>query len=875
MKKTLLISASIVAVLLSAVFIAPLFLKNTVLDIVKRTADDNMNAALNFSDADISLLRDFPRASVEISNISIANLPPFHDTLFQAEAIRVSLDLWTLIADSRVEILALHLDSPNIFAHIARDSTKNWNIAKSEEKKDSGNMNIRLRDISIKNGRLAFWDEAGGKRFAMNNITMNGEADYSNNICDLSASVSAITSFEKGGFTMLDAVSTSGTASVTIDIGKQHYILKDNQFKLNELPLSVDGTMDMAEKYMDFALNIKAPSSDFGKFLSIVPKMPSKSEELKYVSGNVSATAKLNGRMDDDNIPGFSLAVIISNGSFQGKSAPVGIQNIQMNLSVNNPDGKPDNTIIDLKNLTLNVGGDPFSLRTTVRNPISDPFIDAAMKGVINLAAWKNNLTLPAGSNIDGKITTDAALNGKMSAIKSKNFDKFTATGTIVLSNFTATASALPAPLTLRTAALALSPEFAVLSNLDGSIGASDFRAGGQLDNIIGFILADELLTGSLTVQSRKFDCNSWLGLSPGTQPKQEQTTSKPIELPDKVDFTFVANAAEVLYDNITARNVTARLRLKNKILTIENASMDAAGGNIAIKGSFDTRIKEKPRSDFELSLKKIDIAEAYKLFGTVQTFAPFLEYMRGNFDAKMSLETDLNGELKPDYSTLSSLGGLNIERIAVEGFKPFTQAAGLLKMEFLNNPSLTQIASRFAIEKGKFNISRTSLKFAGYDGFIQGSNGLDKSIDYTLTVNVPTGSMSQSANRALSGLLKKDMATFGNAPVPVNILFKGTFDNPQVSVSLDNAAASQLENAAKALQDEAKRKIDEEKAKLEQHARDEEQKLRQKIKEEEEKAKQKIRDEQDRLKKRAEEEAKKKAEELLKKSPFNPFGPK
>lgn len=884
MKKAAIITSVIAGTFILAILIVPMFLKGTILDVIKKTANDNLNATLNFSDASVSLLQDFPRITAGITDVSVANLPPFHDTLFRAKNVEVSLDVWTLITESRAEILALHLESPTVFAHVLPDSSTNWSITKPSEKtSETEAMHVNLHEISIADGTVRFIDEAGGKQLNLDGLNVSGTGAYSGNICSLTTDVGAIATFSKGGIKMLDSVKMQGKSSVEIDLSKQHYTLNKNEFLLNELPLSITGWLELGEKYMDFDMSMKASSPDFKGFLSVVPKLYAKHGGMQSVSGSASVEGRLKGRMDDNNLPGFSLAVLVQNGAFQGKQSPVGIKNIEMNLAVNNTDGKPDHTVIDLKKLSLLAGGDPFSLRAMVKTPVSDPFIDAAMNGRINLATWKPNMTLQPGTDINGIITADITLRGNVSAIKAKNFGKFTATGKIDLTNLTANTATLPAPLSIRTASLVMSPQFAALSNLDGTIGASDFRAEGRVDNIVGFMLADEDLTGSLTVNSRKFDCNPWLGLTKASPKQGDALPAKPVELPGHIDFSFATVVGEVLYDNITARNVSARLRLKNKVLTIENAAMDAVGGNIAMTGTFDGRNPAKPHSKFDLTLKKIDIGEAYKTFGTAQTFAPFLAFMRGSFDAGMNLDTDLGNDMKPDFPTLSSLGGLNIERISVEGFKPFTQVSGLLKMEALSNPTLSQIASKFAIEKGRFFIRRTPVKFGGYDGVLQGSNGLDKSIDYVLTLNLPAGSLPQQANAAISKLIKKEVTAFGNSAVPVNITFKGTFDNPQVSVSLDNAVAGQLESAAKVLQDEAKRKIEEEKQKLEQRAKDEEQKLRQKAKdeedrlkqkarEEEEKARKKIADEQERLKKKAEEEARKKAEEGLKKVLPNPF---
>ena len=68
MKKFLKIVAIVAVVLIAVALVVPLALKSKVGDIVKKEAGELLTAEVDFRSLDLSLLRHFPHASVELSS---------------------------------------------------------------------------------------------------------------------------------------------------------------------------------------------------------------------------------------------------------------------------------------------------------------------------------------------------------------------------------------------------------------------------------------------------------------------------------------------------------------------------------------------------------------------------------------------------------------------------------------------------------------------------------------------------------------------------------------------------------------------------------------------------------------------------------------
>ena len=99
LKKGLKITGVTVAVILVFMLVLPSMFKDKVITIVKKEANEMLNAKLDFESLDISLFSHFPSASIELNGLTLSGIDDFeNDTLVSAESIDVAVNvmsLWT------------------------------------------------------------------------------------------------------------------------------------------------------------------------------------------------------------------------------------------------------------------------------------------------------------------------------------------------------------------------------------------------------------------------------------------------------------------------------------------------------------------------------------------------------------------------------------------------------------------------------------------------------------------------------------------------------------------------------------------------------------------------------------------------------------
>ncbi|TAE31181.1 MAG: AsmA family protein [Candidatus Kapaibacterium sp.] len=887
--KKLLTFLVVIALLLVVVLAAvPLFFKDRIVQYVKDTANNNITARLNFRDVDISLLRNFPRATVRLQDLALTNQAPFEgDTLFSATTIDVAFDPLAYLREGVLKIYSLNLDTPRIFLHAIDDNAKNWNITKpssgAKSSTDTASLRLALKSYSIANGRFHFRKDAAERDFILDNINHTGSGDFANDVFTLVTRTDAAITFAQGGSTYMNKATARLTAEIGMDLKKSIYTFKENELLLNELPLGFEGTFGMPDDRDDYDLDIKftTRNSDFKSFLSIVPAMySSKFADLK-ATGSASLMGFVRGVYNDNTYPAFSVKALVQNGSAEHPKLPAALRGVMLDAEASSAGGSLDNTVLVVQQFSVLFAGNPFDASMRVSTPLSDPNVQAAVKGKINVADLKQLVEHPRLDKIpSGVVAADVKFAGLLSAVKARDYTRFNVSGTMGVENFVYADSSYPSQIGVPAANLDFTTQKATLSNCRIQLGKSDLQANGQLENVVGYALYDSLLTGSLTLASTYFDCNPWMKDSPkdsakvsAPQPPQPSTNPSPaprdtsvasIEFPGNINFTMSADMKRVLFSNLDMQEIQGRMTLKDKILRFENLGVKLLGGRMVANGAYNTQTHLQPKTEFSLQLQDFGIQSLYEKFVSVQAFAPFAQYLQGTIGAKIAMRSDLDGHLMPVWESFNSDGGISANTLKLDNFAPFNMLAETLKLDILKNPSLAKLSAFYEIKDGRFYVKPFKTKIANIDVTIEGSNGIDKSIDYTVNLIIPTDKLPTDALGALGNIGGLNLAALKPKTIPVTVKIGGTLEHPIIQPLL-SGVQNTVQQVVDAAQEEAKRLAEQEIAKAKEKLKDEADK---RVKELEQKAK----DEADKKAKELEQKAK---DELKKRLPFDIFGTK
>lgn len=452
-KKILKISGIVLAVLLVLAFILPFIFKDKITGIAKTQINKNLNAKVDFKDVNISLFRHFPRLAVGLENLEVLGIEDFSkDTLISADRIDVALNLMSLFGN-KMNIYSVTVDKPRIHAIVNKDGKANWDITKPDTTtsapEESSDFNMQLNRYAINNGYISYNDIPGDMSAEIFNLNHSGSGDFTSDLFTLATETSAdAVNFTYTKIPYLVNAKAALGADIQVDNNQNKYTFKTDDIALNDLKLATEGYFQFVND-TTYGMDIKfnAPSTDFKTLLSLVPAIYKNDFDKIKTSGKAIFNGFVKGEYNSVKIPAYNINLNVENGFFQYPDLPQPVKNINIAMKVDNPDGITDNTVVDISKGHIEFGSDPFDFTLLLKKPMSDQYIDANIKGKLNLAQVTKFVKLSGDTKLSGLLDADATAKGNVAVITQQKPGPFTANGFINITDLNYSSSDFPQPI--------------------------------------------------------------------------------------------------------------------------------------------------------------------------------------------------------------------------------------------------------------------------------------------------------------------------------------------------------------------------------------------------------------------------------------------
>lgn len=800
------ISLIIIVLLMIAI---PYFFKDKIKEKAIASINQNINAVASLEDISLNLFSNFPRVNISLTDFNITNKEPFvGDTLFSAKKMDLKVSISDLISGN-YNILGFDLKDASVLVHLNGEGKGNYDIAlpsEASQDKESNPFELKIQSYSVENMRFVFKNDDGNMLLVVDEIQHQGKGNFANEILDLDTKSSAKISFSMDKSNFMNKIPVALDAILGIDLKQQKYTFKDNKAIINRLDLVFDGFIQLLEKGQRYDITFSTPSSSFQNFLALIPEEYSKSIDNVKTTGNFTLNGNVKGDMIDEKIPAFNIEMFSENASLKYPNLPKTIRNINIDLKVNNTTGILNDTKVNLDKFTMTIDEDHFSAKAKVTNVIENPYVNADLKGVINLKNLSQAYPISLDKKLSGILRMDVVAQLDMNSVEKKLYQNIKSEGNVSLQQFVYEGEGFTKPFLINDAGLNFSPSHIELSRFDAKTGESDIKLQGRFDNLYGFLFKKEILKGNFSMTSNKLVVNDFMQSS-ATEKADKQTTNSSentkttsvsdtsIKVPAFLDCTFSANANTVLYDNLQLRNVTGKLSVKDEKVFLENLKTDIFGGEIAVSGGVSTK-ESVPTFDVDLTMNKLNIPEAFAQIEMLEKIAPIAKVVQGFINTKVSVNGKLNADLTPDLNTISGDLLASLVDSKVKGTESPLLSA--LDSHFtglnLSNLSLKDLKASVRFENGKVNFKPFTLKYKDVSIDVNGSHGFDQAMDYKLTFNVPPQMLGNDASSLLSRLTPENQKKIDNIPVVATV--GGTFKTPKVSTDIKQAVtglASQI----------------------------------------------------------------------------------
>ncbi|MCB0401972.1 MAG: AsmA family protein [Flavobacteriales bacterium] len=872
MKKFLKILGITLLVLILLIIALPFMFKGKIIEMVKEETNSMLNAKVDFGEFDMGLLSTFPNFNFSINDVKVEGVDQFEGiSLAEVKNLYLKVDLMSVISGDEIDIKSIQITEPQIRAIVLADTTANWDIMKEtgEEEEaapeeESAPFKLSLKDVTIIDGYVLYKDATMDLSTEIIGLNFNLNGDMTADMTNLNThtTIDAFNLDMEGMSYMKKAVIVAD-ADIEADLANSKYTFKENEVKINELILGMNGWLAMPADDIDMDLTFSAKQTEFKNILSMVPAVYLTDFSSVKTAGKLALDGYAKGTYNETKLPGFGVNLQIKDAMFKYPDLPKSANNIQVDLKVDNPDGDLDKTVVDMKVFHVELAGNPIDAHLHVTTPISDANVKAGLTANFNLASLKDVIPAEGNDELNGQVHSDLSIAGRVSAIEQERYEEFNAEGSFGLSEMLYKSDSLPYDVYIKAFTLNFSPQHVELAEFDSKIGKSDINANGRIDNIISYVFSDvEELTGTFNVNSTLLDLNEFMSDEEAASTTTTETTDEEplsvIEIPKNIFFTLNSKFDKVVYDNMDIDQINGQLVIKDQKVSMNNLSMNLLKGSMVMSGYYETTNPEKPGINYDMNIKNFDIETVVSTFDVVQEMAPMAKHAKGTFNTSLKLDGTLDKEMMPDLMSLTGNGSMQTHSVKVEGFKAMDKLADVLKNDKLRALHVNDTKVNYEFKDGRVFVEPFDVKMGKTSGTISGSNGFDQSLDYVMKLKVPSSEI--GAGEAMNKLNQQAAGIGMNLKaaeyVDVDVTITGTATDPKVGVNLKDVAGNLVEDVKEQIKEQVEEKIDEAKDKALEEARKQADKLRAEAKNQADKVRAEGKKAADDIRAKAEDEA-------------------
>lgn len=796
MKRFLKITATVVVVVLVVAIVTPLLLRGKIGDIVKREANAMLAARLDFEKLDISLLRNFPNASLNLKGLTLVGTDRFEgDTIVAARRITVVVNLMSLVGDGGFEVRKIILASPALHAHKLADGAVNWDVMKPSEPADTtaaeesapSSFRLSVRDFRLTDAVIRYEDDSTGMelRTAPLSLRLSGDMSAESTQLDLDLLAGGV-DFTQGGVPLLHDAELALDAEIDADLAEGRFTFSRNTLRLNAIEMRLDGWVQQVGDAL--AMDVSAGCSEvrFKDLLSLIPAFYKHEFRSLAASGELSMELWARGQMHGAQLPAFELKTEVHNGSFQYSSLPKAVTDINIAAKVSNAGGELDKTEVEISEFGLKMAGNSLSATGYATNLMSDPTFRATLSGRVDLGAIREVYPLEKGIDLAGRIAASMKLAGRMSDVESGRYERISASGSLVVEQLGLHVQQLP-EVFIRRAAATISPQAMTLGEFGVKVGGSDLSATGQLTGYLGYLMRGEQLAGRLYVKSDLLDLNEIRAAVPADAEAESADAEKPAEeaaaapaqaivVPKNLNLSLNAELKKVLFEKMVITDIAGEMSVAGGTLSLDRLGLQLFDGKASASGRYSTAADPvHPTLSLAASIAKASFPRTFEEIEAVRQLAPIFEKASGDYSLSIDMRTTLDAAMSPDLMSLTAQGEISSENVSVEGVEVFDKLADLLKNDKLRRIEARDLKIRFSIKDGRVTTEPFDLKMGDVNVNMSGTTGLDRTIDYTAKVTLPAG---------VGGVLGA-----------VNVGIGGTFTSPKITLGVQETVEQVVSN--------------------------------------------------------------------------------
>ena len=725
--------------------------KKAILEEISSQLGSRINGTLVIRDMDPSLIRSFPNVSITLKDVSL------QDSLFEQHkrpllAIKeVYVKVNTLaILHKEVDIKEVKLKGGNISIYTDTTGYSNTYLFKGDSTKKKTGKQPTFRYFSMEDIQFSMENLQKLKHFHFDIHTLSGEMDYESIgwTCNLNTDMH-IRNLEfnttKGSFAQNKVLQSDLTlqylsASKTLRIPPQ--ILQ-----FDKQPVSFGGEFNFSQQPTAFTLEIKADQIPFRQAASLLtPAISHKMDSIDFEKP-IDVHADIRGHMKFRDTPYVRVtwdvkdniltakAVTLERCSFNGAF----LNEVQVGMGHNDA-----NSRLSLFNFKGEYDSIPVTSDTLRIINLQKPVLTGRFKSKFPLT----RLTHIVGAHLfeftKGEAEVDLEYAGTWNP---KDTVPGFVNGIIQIKDGAFTYVPRNQTFQQCLATLDFTGQDLYFRNIRLQSGSSAVTMEGNIRNILNFYFAaPEKITLDWSIHSSMINLNefqSFFGKRRKHVSKKHPVHHAKPRIMKQLDVVLEAcsvnmNVAleKVKYRQFTAGNVKANIQLSQTGVKLDNAVLQAAGGQINFNGAIFNASNGNDRFTVDARVNKVQVDQLFRAFENFGQDGIQAKNLKGVFSATAKI----GGGMKEDASikphTMFGSVTFDLNKGALVGFEPLEKLGKFIfRKRDMSNITFENMHNTLDIKGSKIVIHPMVIASSVLNIQLEGTYGMPKGTDIQMKV--------------------------------------------------------------------------------------------------------------------------------------------
>jgi len=682
----------------------------------------------------------FPSLAVEIDSLQISNRRGegfSRDPFLSLERLRLNVSLFALLGGS-VEVTSLVFERPRLLLEVNLKNLSNYSDLGGPDRAGGPGtpatgsataFSLFVSAFRVEDGLLEYLDYRKDSATRFRGVTVEGELKPEGGLYILEGEAVS-DSLEYGSVvtTFIDGLRTDLQYRMAYDPQVDLLTFERGDLSVEQIPLKLSGTIADIRGATTLDLVIASDDVSIADLFSLAPQ--TREGEAVQVTGTGTAQVRIDitGILTDSTESETRGRITARGATLQYEGLAKPITDITVLAGFTRTATVQE---FHVDTLTARLGEAPVALSMRIVD-FNDPRLTLAASGVLNLAQLREFYPLEEGTDLAGTLRARLQASGAV-----RDPARLRASGTMDFQGVSVTTADTPSPLRDLTGLVAFNNQILESRQLSFTLGKSDLRLGLRLSNYLSLVLDEPdaprpsavLALQSTHLHSDDFMREETAAATPGRQGSGGEQSGLPFpDIPTDVTVAIGTLTTE----KFEFRNVRGALGMAGGMMTLKDLTLEAFGGAVNAAGSLSLRDMAKPLFDLKLTMR------ALRASAILTPFTSFGERLGGTLSMETALAGALNDTLGIIPSSLNGDGRVSITDGSLQGFRLNQVLASTLNLPDLETVNFRDWKNSFTVRDGRLILKDLAVKTPDADYVVNGSHGLDGTIDYRMALYLP-----------------------------------------------------------------------------------------------------------------------------------------